>query len=327
VTAQRLVIGALVAVALLPLVLFSLWTIVRVPSIWAGDYLTYMAGGERLLAGEPLYPDFQLEGPFVLGNAAFGNGFVYPPTAAVAAVPFALAGPVVGFAVFATLSAILLGVTIALVGRKEGLSRGAAIAFGVAYVVSAAGIESITTGQANTLVAASIAATWVWPRTTGWLAVIGGLVKLFPAASLAWAVRERAPIVRPLIAGVAIVAVSVLFLGWDAWSAFITTIRNGHGTDLTIVPSLREMVGYVLDDPWATLAVYGLAGLLALVSLVVPSRYAAFAMVALAMIVPAPDWYLHYMLIPMAGLAPWIAAKAVGFGRAWEASRPPPVAV
>jgi hypothetical protein len=323
---QRVVVGALVALALLPLVLLSAWAAVRIPTVWAGDYLTYVAGGERLLAGEPLYPAFQLEGPFILGTAAFGRGFVYPPTAAVASVPFAVLGPDLGFAVFAVLSAVLLGVTTGLVGRREGLSTRASALFGLAFVLSASGIEAIATGQANTLVAASIAATWVWPRATGWLAVIGGLIKLFPLASLAWAVRERAPIVRPLLAGALLVAASVLLMGWDTWQAFITTLRNGQGWDLTVVPSPRELLGSVLGPGTvATLAGYAIAGALALASLVVPSRYAAFAMVALAMIVPAPDWYLHYLLIPLAGLAPWIAARLVGFGRVWAASGAGPV--
>src|SRR5690606_35697396 len=114
------------------------------------------------------------------------------------------------------------------------------------------------------------------------------LIKLFPAASLAWALRERAPILRPLLVGGALVGVSVLVLGPESWRDFITTMRNGHGTPITIVPSPRELLAIPLGETLASLVAYGAAGLLCLGALVVRSRYAAFAMIAFAMIVPGP---------------------------------------
>jgi hypothetical protein len=320
--ALRLVVVAIFVLAAIPIVLVSAWSVWMAPRILAGDYLSYAAGGERLLAGAPLYPAFQLEGPFVLGNAAFGNGFVYPPPAAVASIPFSLLGPYMGFVMFAGLTALALGVTVAHIGRREGLSRPVSIVFGLVFVLSGPGIEAIATGQANTLVAAMVAATWVWPKATGWIAVLGGLIKLFPAASLAWAIREKAPIVRPLLLGAALVAGSILLLGWDSWRDFITTLRNGHGTPLTIVPSPREFLAIGLGETIASVVAYGIAGLLCLGALVVRSRYAAFAMIAFAMIVPGPDWYLHYLLIPLDGIAPWLATVLVGLGRAWRGNPP-----
>ena len=198
-TAYRVLLGASLVAAALALFAGSVKAAINVATlIWAGDYLSYAAAGGRILAGVGIYTPMQVSGPYFLGHAAWGLGYVYPPPSALVAVPFSLLGEPAGFAVFTTVAGMAFGLATFRVACKEGLKPRAALLFTVVMLLSPPSIESLGTGQANTLVAVGLLATWLYPKASGYIAVIGGVVKLFPLAGLAWAVRCRAPVLRPL---------------------------------------------------------------------------------------------------------------------------------
>ena len=300
-----------VSVALLAVALtgFLARSVVVVPSIFRGDYLTYVAGATRYLDGQPLYPAWQLEGPFPLGFAAYGRGFVYPPPAVLAAVPFAALGEPAGFALFSLLAASLLGWVAYAIGRREGCSRRASLVLAVVMLVSPPAIESIATGQANTFVAIGLGAAWLRPRQSGYLAVIGGLLKLFPAAGLAWTLRRRGSLAGPVMLGTSIMLLSLLLFGVDGWRAFALTMANGHGSNTWGAVAPRLLLELVIGPGAAAIACYAAAVALLVAAVRVRSDRLAFGIMALAMILPAPDWYVHYLLIPLVGVLPAIAVR------------------
>lgn len=315
--AVRLLLATLLLLIVLPLVGMSLFSLIRMDRIWMGDYLSYAAAAERLLAGAPVYAAFQLEGPYQLGLAAWGEGFVYPPVAVLTAVPFSVVGRESGFALFTLTSAVALAVVAHRIGRSQGLGPRAAAILAVLVMLSAPVLESLGTGQANTFIAAGFGATWVWRRSSGYMAVIGGLLKVFPLAGIAWAFRCRAPILVPLLVGASLVALSVAVLGIDAWRDFAVALTNGTGSATWFPEPPRHALEPVLGPTGASVVAYGLAGVLALASVLVRDDRTAFALLGLAMITPAPDWFVHYFTVPVVGVLPWVASLAVGWPALW----------
>lgn len=317
----RLVLIVLIGAVVAPLLLLSLKSLMSASYIYLGDYLSYAAGGQRMLDGLPIYPAFQLAGPFPLAAAAWGVGFVYPPPAAMVSVPFALLGGTLGYAVFTAVSAAGLAFVAFRIARGEGLSTMAATLCAVAILLSAPSIESLATGQANTGIAALLGASWVWRRRSGYIAVLGAFVKLFPLAGLFWTFRTRSPIIRPVLLALVLFAAFVAFFGIDVWRDFARTMSNGKTSALGFFPAPRQVLDPILGEASSALAAYAAAGVLLLASVRVRSDRLAFALVSFGMIVPAPDWYMHYMLIPLVGLLPWLARLAAGWPAIWASLR------
>ena len=290
--------------------------------ILAGDYLSYVAAGQRVLDGTGIYAPFQLAGPYPLGRAAWGMGYVYPPPTAVLAVPFAWIGEPLGFAVFTTAAGMTLGLALYRVARGEGLGPGHARLFALVLLVSPPAIESLGTGQANTFVAIGLLGTWLYPRASGYLAVIGGVLKLFPLSAITWTIRTRAPVMWPLAMLVAVLALSVLLQGTDAWRDFFVASSNGQSTQFLPPTPPRQLLQPVVGPFVAFLLSLAVTGAVLILVICVRSPYLAFALLSVAMILPAPDWYVHYLVIPLAGVAPWFARQAAVRLRAPDAGTP-----
>lgn len=294
------------------LVATSVYTARRLSEVWQGDYLTYAAGARRFLDGEVVYPHFQLLGPFYLGEAAFGHGFVYSPLALYAALPFALLDDQIGFDLFATLSAVALGLVAYAICRREGLGTAWSLAGTMAVMLAGPSLESIATGQANTLVAAAFGLAWLTPSTSGYLGVLGAMVKLYPGTLLVWSVRMRAPVSRPLLLGVLVLAASLAVQGPGLWTDFATTVRNSLGNNHVFPMAPRHVLEqFVGGGPALAISVI-LTGFLLLAVLRVRSRYLAFGILGFAAIFPSPDWYLHYFVVPLIACLPGAAAWLCG---------------
>ena len=132
------------------------------PANLANDFWTYRQAGLDVLAGRPIYAPDEIARPFILPAAAFGHGFVYPPFAALAAIPLAVLPPVVGFSLFTFATAVaLVGVTMAI-GRREGL-RGRRWAAAIAFLTLANGpaVAALASANLNGLIAAALGAMWL----------------------------------------------------------------------------------------------------------------------------------------------------------------------
>ena len=311
---QRTLVVAAVAIGLW--IGVGLDTLRVLPRIAIGDFETYRAGALHVLSGEPLYAPFQLAGPYGLGDAAFGQGYVYPPSAAVLSTPLALLPLVPSWLVFSLLSGGFLALVTYRIARGEGAST--AMSAGATAVVLASGpaVWSIATGNVNTLVAAGLGMVWLAPRSAGYLASIGALIKIYPAMAIAWTLRGRtaraglAGLVGPAIVGGTGLALSVLVFGPGAWRDFATALGNGKSASV-FIPAPRSVLSPLVGDLGATMLTIGLALTLLVAVVRLRDDRRAFALLSLALILPAPDWFAHYALIPMVGVLPLVMRAVV----------------
>lgn len=288
VRARRLALKVLVATIGGVWIASMLNSIQRIESVFMGDYLTYVAGASRLLRAEPLYPAFQLDGPFLLGDAAWGVGYVYPPTSAVLSVPLGLVSSNIGFVVFTTVSAVALAAVVFWIARSEGLRRPLALGLSLLVVFSGPAIDSLSTGNVNSLAAVALGASWLTPRLSGYYAVIGAVVKLYPGLGILWGIRLRAPIVGPLLLGSAVVAFTLLWPGTEAWMDFLRTLSNGRSSGFVFIQPPRNVLEPVIGAAGATAIAYGVTGLLAIVAWRHRSDRLAFFALSVAMIIHRP---------------------------------------
>lgn len=274
----------------------------------AGDFWSYWQGAHNLLNGVPIYPASQLSGSFVLGDAAFGRGFVYPPTAAVLASPLALVPLHLAFGIFTAASVVALGTVAYLILRREGADVPLASIATAAIVASGPGLDALLTGNVNALVAALLGAMWLRPRWSGYFAVAGGLIKVFPGVGLAWALRRRNPMVGPIAFG-SLAVLATLPLGVDQWVRFAQTMANGVSTEYFVIESPRSLLSPVIGSTLALIAAFVLLALLLVAVLRLKDDRLAFLALSAAMIVLAPDWHLHYFVIPAVGALPYLAHR------------------
>ncbi len=297
---RRVALAALLALAAVWWLVELAGNLYNAPGNFANDFWTYRQAGLNVLAGSPLYPADEISHPFILPSATWGHGFVYPPFAAVLCVPLALVPPAVGYLAFVGLTAITLAGVAAAIARHEGLAGPRwAVLVGALALINGPAVGALASANLNGLVAAALGLLWLTPRWSGWVSVVGGLVKLFPGAGVVWAWRMRAPLARPIALGVALFVASLLLFGPRAWLDFVAVLNNARPSSPYYIQSVARVFGPLVGYASA-------AALLGLV-LVVPDGAIAFALLSLAMVAPAPDIVPHYMLIPMIGVLPLVS--------------------
>ena len=313
-TRRRELIAAAVAIGLW--IGVGLDTLRVLPRIALGDFETYRAGALHVLTGEPLYAPFQLAGPYGLGDAAFGHGYVYPPSAAVLSTPLALLPLVPSWLLFSLLSAGFLGAVVYQISRREGASATMSAAATAVVLASGPAVWSIGTGNVNTLVAAGLGMVWLAPRTAGYLAALGALIKIYPAMAIAWTLRGRGRkaglvgFVGPAVVGAIGLALSAIVFGPGAWRDFATVMGNGKSASV-FIPAPRSVLMPIVGDLGAAIITIGLAAALLAAVIRIRDDRRAFALLSLALILPAPDWFAHYALIPMVGASPLVMHAVV----------------
>lgn len=295
------------AALLVAAVVLVAWEVLSIGSVLAtdghlADASSYRGAVERWLSGSSPYSAEQLSGPHTLGSAVGGAGFVYPPSALALFLPLALGFEATLLWVLLT-HAAFIGVVF-LMARRE-LKRWP-VAAALVPVVAALALPGVTEGMrfgnASALIAALVGAMWLLPRLTAVLAVLAGAIKVFPLIGAAWGAPWRASI-RPAVAvGIGLVVVS-LTAGVGRWGEWVTSMT-------TAIPSCPEWalvsIPCATGSSWPGLA---LAAVFVAGAVLAPSRAIGFLLVTVAMIVPAPDLYQHYLLIPFVGTLP-IACEA-----------------
>ena len=265
------------------------------------DPSSYTFGGSNLLAGRPIYAAFQLAGPYRLIDAANGHGFMYPPTAALLFAPLGTsAWTVVVLAAWAAFAAMAYRVALGAYLKPQ-----TALVVAAVVAISGPAINAASSGNVNLLVADALLASWLWPRSAGYLAVLGGLIKLFPAAGLVWALRKGGSALGPVAIGLVIVAVTTAFVGIGGWHDFLVALANGRSSSWYLVPSPIQALGPGIG----TVVGYAAAGLALVGVWRIRSERVAFALLGWAMILPAPDWWSHYLLVPLAAILPFAVGR------------------
>lgn len=282
----------------------------KLPQMNLGDFSSHASAVQRALHGDPVYTAVQLAGPYHLPDISRGRGFVYPPTAVLLLLPAALGS---AWAVVLLVSSLgLMALVMTEIVRRE-LPDYAWVGWPVAglLLISPIAGDAINAGQVTPLLAAGYGASWLWPRISGWVAVTGGALKVYPLVLLAWAVRNRASMRWPIAFGILLVAAATLWLGMATWQHFWIAWQNALAQ--CSPPSLGSAV-CAFGRPGELVAL-GTAVALALLA----SRFAgpavAFLMLAVASVLAAPDLFPNYLLIVAVGALPLacrLAALAAG---------------
>jgi alpha-1,2-mannosyltransferase len=211
------------------------------------DALTYLAAGDRLNLGHPLYvvsPD----DTYILGSKPpyWTVPLLSPPFIAVvwrplAAIPF---GPAI--ALWWAGAMVAIGIALLALVRERPGAAGAAI-----LVLSIPLAFQIPTGNVNGYLLLAAVATWWFARqgkdtSAGIVVGVATALKLTPGILLIWLITQRRwGAVRSAVATLAVCAViSLVGAGWDNHLAYLDVVfdTNAIGTSvLSIAGALRSL--------------------------------------------------------------------------------------
>lgn len=196
----------------------------------AGDDLAYWLAGNRLVTGQPVYPDPSVAfEDFAFHYVPPVAQLLAPVTAVLAAVPFLI-----------VFRAVLLLALWDLAGRRM-LDMLAMLAFvPLAYSLRVENVEIL-------MAVAVVYGLARWP----WAFLVGGLVKVSPGLGLVYLALQRRwrDVVVSAVLGAAIVAVSYVLAPdlWRDWLQAITGRSDVIGNSIVPLPySVRAIAGFVL---------------------------------------------------------------------------------
>jgi hypothetical protein len=271
----------------------------RIPVVFRHiDWITYSSAAERFLHGQPLYVASQLTGPYHMANVA-GIGYVYPPPSILLFVPFLALGPTL----WALANALLFASGLAAMAHRD-FGRFAALAFGIELLVvgvTAPYLDAMVMGNITLGLAGVLAWTWALGRGSrpiGLLAGLGGLVKLYPFWLVGWTrpPRARRTIGIALATTLGLIALTLPFVGVGSWVDYARAAANarplcGYGIDAvacTLTPSLGAL---------ATPVLLAASGVLVLAAIWCTIDSLAFALIAVAVLLPLPEVFTHTFLL------------------------------
>ena len=185
------------------------------PSWWAIDLDLWLRAGGRLVAGEALYAD---------------PAFLYPPAAAVLAVPLRAVDPFALSLGYAAAKVALAVAAVAILARDRPIGERALAV--VALVGSLPFLHDVFLGNANVLLAGAIALA-VFARPSPRSGVALGLAaavfaKPLLVPVLLWLLVFRRPVLAgTVIAGLATTTAGLLLAGPAAYVAWVGALAGG----------------------------------------------------------------------------------------------------
>jgi Glycosyltransferase family 87 len=263
-----------------------------------GDAWNYLAAGERLNAGHPLYVVGPGDRPVTLVPPYWSVPLLSPPPIAVAWRPLALLGdPAMVVWGVGCLLATLAGLAV-LVLRSE--LRTAAI---VAVLAAPLAIQGLS-GNVNAVLFPLLLVAWS-ARTRPW--VVGLIVaaaisiKLTPVLLLLWLISARRW--RAVMAtAAALAAIGVIALLGSSPDAFLDWLRLVPATTAPAPGSLAASLGV---RPAVVLIALGLAVAAVALATRRDERW-TFAAAVVATTLASPALYLGHVGLAAAALAPWL---------------------
>lgn len=202
------------------------------PTRVGGDAWNYLAAGERLNAGHDLYALGPTDRPVPVMPPYWSAPLLAPPPIAVAWRPLALLGDssMVLWSV-ACLAVVILAVV--------ALARGGPASFAPVALLATPIALTALSGNFGALQLASLVALWTWrdrPILVGALLACVVAVKLTPLTLVVWllATGRLKALLAFGAAGTAIVAVSVVGAGADAWREWVDVARAAAPSPLAI---------------------------------------------------------------------------------------------
>jgi hypothetical protein len=305
--------------ALTTILLLFAWNTRSDPS-WGYDLDAYIDAARRLVGSLPLYQGFTQDGPF---RPDVGGAYLYPPPLAVLLMPLASLDPSIQLTTWtvAHVLALVAACWLMPVGpwvRVLCLLLGG---FGFPF------LSDMVLGNVSTFVLLATVLAWRWlDRPAGSAALAAGIA-LRPTLGLVlllWLLqRAWQPLAWALMAGLALIAVTLPVVGIDGYLGYVALIRN---LSVDVGVHLNSSLGSVAwrsGLPADLADVLLLAGYpMALAVVVLASRLdreAAFVTAATAPLLAPLLWghYLLSLLVPVALLVQrghlWVAALPLGF--------------
>lgn len=274
---------------------------------WGYDFEAYFLSARRLARGDAIYQGFMLEGAFSPGMYSY---YMYAPPLAVGVLPFTAVSLQVATIVWFVLRVALLAIACAVMPVRSTVKL---LVFAVA-AFSQPVLVDLSLGNVSLLVVVALAFAWRGlDRPMGSIAAALAMsVRPTLGVLLIWwaARRHWKAVLWTLLAGLAMVLLTLPFTGIDAYVDYLTVLRNID--QVTGVPNNLDLASTMLrlnlDPLIATAALYG-GYALALGAMIVSLRHdrdLSFMVTISATMLLAPllwDHYLASLLLPAAFLA------------------------
>jgi hypothetical protein len=255
------------------------------PTRPGGDPWNYLAAGERLQAGHPLYALPPGDRPVPLVPPYWSVPLLAPPSIAVL---WSLVAPLgdaamVAWGVTTIAAAVLVSVELPL---------------GVLAILAVPIALTALSGNFSAIEMAGLAAVWRWrdrPVIAGILTAGLAAVKVTPVLLLVWLVgtrRWRALLVASA-AGLAIVIVTSVVAGPVAWVDWLGGAASAAPSPLAPFRAVPPVL------------VFGLAAATAAVSSALLGQHRSFSIVVVAIALSSPAFYFQALAPLAAAFAPW----------------------
>lgn len=280
-----------------------------------GDAVVYLAGGERLNVGHPLYALSPGDRPLGMKPPFWTVPLLSPPLVAVLFRPLALLPQDLGAYVwwFVTMSAIG-AVLIAYWRRRPVLTSVAVILLAVPLTYE------IGVGNVNAILLIGSVLVWRW-TVAGKQELAGGatafiaLLKLSPVVLAWWLVTQRQTraVVAGIVVGILVLGLTVFGAGLDAHLRFVEITRDtaSIGTSELSLAGLARAAGAA---PGAAAVLPTVALVTGLVGVLVLRHRpgAAFALAVMTMTLGSPVVNINSYALLLGCLAPLVWPIEVG---------------
>ncbi len=222
---RRMLLGtALAGVGLLWLV--AAWSLMSGGDGWGYDYRAYADAAERLADTGTLYPPETLDGPYRPGPYGL---YMYAPPLGIAIGPLANLELDTAVTLWFVWHALALAAACALMPVERWIKLAV---FGLA-ALSYAVVRDFALGNVSVLLLLPLAAAWRWlDRPAGAMAqALAMAVRPTLGVLLIWQLlrRQWRAVAWTVGTGLALVALSLPFVGFDGYRDYLTVLANLEG--------------------------------------------------------------------------------------------------
>ncbi|MBA2570339.1 MAG: DUF2029 domain-containing protein [Chloroflexi bacterium] len=274
---------------------------------WGYDFEAYYVAALRLARGDGVYQPWTLAEAFRPGPYGL---YLYAPPLAIAFLPLTALSLSTATALWVAVRIVLLGVACALmpVSRPIRLATFAAAAF------SSAVLSDLHLGNVSVVVACLSVFVWRWldrPQGSAALALCLSVRPTMGLVCVSWLLRRRLrPVIWTAIAGVALVAITLPFVGLQGYRDYLTVLSHvsevtGVANNLDLGSTVLRMGGAPIAATVALFLGYAV-GIGAMLLSLRRDRELNYVVTLGASLLLAPllwDHYLASLIIPAAFLA------------------------
>ena len=209
-----------------------IWLLIATPILngtpnWADDFVAYQSANQRLAEEGTLYSELSLRAAF---EPIAQNLYLYPPPLGIAMGLLAWVPSQEGAVAWYLLHIVVLALVCALMPVRsltKLLTFGlAALSFGV--------LRDLTMGNVSVLLLLPLVLGWRWlDRPAGSLALaVAASVRVTFGVFLLWFLVRRAwrPFLWMAMGGLALIVLSLPFVGIDGYHDYLTVLGNVSGT-------------------------------------------------------------------------------------------------